>query len=407
MASRYIKSGLKLTGVALGGAAGFAAYKINTDEGANRSWQFWKQVFPIFAHYRYYQLLNRDLGIMSDAEADKHFNELHDKYSNRIRDITYTMRGFYLKQAQLLSTQDDFIPPAYMTWVKDTQDNVPSEFKEGEAKEFCRSMLKKELNLDFDQVFSEWDEKPLGVASIGQVHKAKLRSSGNTVAVKLLIPGMEPKFRCDIRTMKAFCQLAMPQHVSAFNEIEKQFCTEFDYVEEAKNLKEIYDLIMPKWKDLVEIPFPYMEYCSKHVLVMDCLDGVKLVDGIRKKFEKLSELTGKTLEDIENEKKEAIKNGTYQFKSVEESKKEQDNIKRLLFYNDLMNKRNIYAMVNNFSLLRLINGTMDYDWSEPPVDLGHCIEVLCKVHANQIFEFGEKNDFIFVCFSSFLIFSIF
>ena len=61
--------------------------------------------------------------------------------------------------------------------------------------------------------------------ALGQVHKAVLRQSGEVVAVKVLCPGMESKFRADIRTLKAFCQLAMPQHVTAFAEIEKQFCT--------------------------------------------------------------------------------------------------------------------------------------------------------------------------------------
>lgn len=61
--------------------------------------------------------------------------------------------------------------------------------------------------------------------SKGQVHKAVLRKTGETVAVKVLCPGMESKFRADIRTLKSFCQLAMPQHVTAFAEIEKQFCT--------------------------------------------------------------------------------------------------------------------------------------------------------------------------------------
>ena len=387
MAKRVILRGL---GLGIVGVGSFATYRINTDEGSHRSFQFWKQVFPIFMHYRYYQLLNRDLKIMSDEEADKKFNELHEKYSDRVRDITYTMRGFYLKQAQLMSTQDDFIPPAYMRWVKDTQDRVPSEFQGTEAKEFCRARLKEELNVDFDEVFSEWDDEPLGVASIGQVHKAKLRSNAKVVAVKLLIPGMEPKFRADIHTMKAFCQLAMPQHVSAFNEIEKQFCSEFDYAVEAKNLKEIYHLMMPKWHDFVEIPFPYLEYCSKHVLTMDFLEGIKLVDGIKQKYAKLSKLTGKSLEQIEKEKKEQIAKGIYKFKTIAESQQEQKRIQKVLFYSDLMNLSNIWAFVNNYSLLRLINGPKDYEWSEAPVDLGSCIELLCKVHANQIFEFGTE-----------------
>jgi len=112
-----------------------------------------------------------------------------------------------------------------MKWVKDTQDNVPSEFKEGEVKEYCREVLLKENNLVFDEIFSEWDDKPLGVASIGQVHRARLRSDGREVAVKLQLPGIEHRFRSDIQTLKSFCWLAMPQHYSAFNEIEKQFLT--------------------------------------------------------------------------------------------------------------------------------------------------------------------------------------
>ena len=79
------------------------------------------------------------------------------------------MRGFYLKNAQVMSAQDDFVPTAYMRWLKDTQDNVPSEFKGKEAREYASELIKKELNLDFDDVFSDWEDEPLGVASIGQV----------------------------------------------------------------------------------------------------------------------------------------------------------------------------------------------------------------------------------------------
>ena len=47
------------------------------------------------------------------------------------------------------------------------------------------------------------------------------------VAVKVMAPGIEAKFRSDIATVKRFCKLAMPQHVSALDEIEKQFFSEF------------------------------------------------------------------------------------------------------------------------------------------------------------------------------------
>jgi aarF domain-containing kinase len=211
--------------VTIAGGVGYGNHKYNTDEGFNRSLTFWRQVFPIYAHYRFYQLLNRDLKILSEEYADKKYTELHEMYTERVRNITFSMRGFYLKQAQLMSTQDDFVPPAYMRWIKDTQDKVPSEFQGSEAREYCAKLLREELGLEFDDIFSNWDDIPLGVASIGQVHAATLKSTGEKVAVKLLVPNIEKKFRVDIRTLKSFCQLAMPQHVSAFEEIERQFTT--------------------------------------------------------------------------------------------------------------------------------------------------------------------------------------
>lgn len=217
---------LKLAGGVVGaGAAGLGAAYTFGDEGTQRSLTFWGNIFPVYVHYRTYQLLDRDLHIISSEYADQQYEKLHVKYTDKVKHIVYSMRGFYLKNAQVMSTQDDFIPPAYMKWVKDTQDNVPSEFKGTEAREYAKFKFKEELGLDFDEIFSAWDDEPLGVASIGQVHKAVLRKTGQTVAVKLLVPGIEARFRSDIKTLKGFCELAMPQHVTAFDEIEKQFCT--------------------------------------------------------------------------------------------------------------------------------------------------------------------------------------
>jgi predicted unusual protein kinase regulating ubiquinone biosynthesis (AarF/ABC1/UbiB family) len=44
------------------------------------------------------------------------------------------------------------------------------------------------------------------------------------------------------------------------------------------------------------VPQPYPQLCSKHLLVMECLDGVKLVDGVRAQYSKLAKLRGTTLE---------------------------------------------------------------------------------------------------------------
>jgi len=180
--------------VVIGGLVGVgASYAVSQDEGSRRGATFYFRIAPIWAQYRFIQFLNRDLQWLSSEKANVEYDKLHEKYSDTVKDITFSMRGFYLKQAQIMSTQDDFVPPAYMRWVKRTQDDIPTEFEGESAKAYCASKMKEELGLDFDEVFSEWDHKPLGVASIGQVHKAKLRSTGQAVAVKILVPGIEKK----------------------------------------------------------------------------------------------------------------------------------------------------------------------------------------------------------------------
>lgn len=52
-----------------------------------------------------------------------------------------------------------------------------------------------------------------------------------------MFPNVEAMFRSDIKTMKDFCALAQPEHLVMLKEVEKQFLTEFDFREEAKNLE--------------------------------------------------------------------------------------------------------------------------------------------------------------------------
>ena len=112
--------------------------------------------------------------------------------------------------------------------------------------------MEAELARPLSEVFERWDDEPLAVASIGEVHGARLRpeimaelvAAGELlespeVVVKIQLPNIERRFRADIKTIISFCQLAMPQHVPPMQEIEKQFLTEFDYKLEAANLAEV------------------------------------------------------------------------------------------------------------------------------------------------------------------------
>lgn len=111
-----------LLGTTLLAGSAYAYIEITNDVGTKRSLQFWSNIFPIYSRYRWTQFLNRDMKIMSDDDADIRYNSYHEKYAEPVKVLTYEMRGFYLKQAQLMSLQDSFVPPQFMKWMKDTQD---------------------------------------------------------------------------------------------------------------------------------------------------------------------------------------------------------------------------------------------------------------------------------------------
>lgn len=152
----------------------------------------------------------------------------------------------------------------------------------------------------------------------------------------------------------------------------------------------VHDAIMPKWGKLVKVPQAYPDLCSKHILVMEYLDGVKLVDGVRAQYATLAALQGTTLEALEAERSAAIKRGDFSFLTLEESRRQQQQTDWYLAVHDyLLNPTNLYKLCYNWSPLRLATGPYQIERSAQPVDLGQILELLCRVHANEIFEHGR------------------
>ena len=177
-----------------------------------------------------------------------------------------------------------------------------------------------------------------------------------------------------------------------FLTLNTSYFIEFDYIEEARNLDFMYKAIMPRWGSMVQIPKPYTQICSKHILVMECLEGVKLVDGIRSRYKIVAEKMGKTLEQLETEQIALMKSGKFLFKSIEQSKQEQNKIQWYYAMHDyLFNINNLWKTCYNFSVMRLIYGPMEIQRTQLPVDLGSLLEVLCNVHADELFGHGAFN----------------
>ncbi|MEM6729061.1 MAG: 2-polyprenylphenol 6-hydroxylase [Pseudomonadota bacterium] len=98
----------------------------------------------------------------------------------------------YIKFGQILSTRPDVVGDELAVQLRVLQDKLPP-FSMREAK----ATIEGELGVKCDDLFASLSE-PIAAASLAQVHKAVVRESGETVAVKVLRPGIERAFRRDI-----------------------------------------------------------------------------------------------------------------------------------------------------------------------------------------------------------------
>ena len=98
----------------------------------------------------------------------------------------------YIKFGQVLSTRPDIVGEGLAQQLKYLQDKLPPFLTET-----AKAMVEAELGASVTELFSEFSE-PVAAASIAQVHRARLRDTGEEVAVKVLRPGIERAFRKDI-----------------------------------------------------------------------------------------------------------------------------------------------------------------------------------------------------------------
>ncbi|CAI5728571.1 unnamed protein product [Peronospora farinosa] len=283
-----------LLGSTAAGATGIT-FAMHSDEGFNRSLYFWRKAFPIYLHYRAAQLYMDHLKL-PEEEQNIEYEKLHEKYAPEVFDIVLELKGFYVKLAQTGSTRPDVLPKQYLDRAAKLQDDAPSK----PVEEIC-AIIEKSYGKPMDQLFQFIDPKPLGAASIGQAHRAVLLD-GQEVAVKVQHPDAETFFRWDIKTIQDFCRYFQPVHLPFLVEVEKQFMTEFNYIEEAKNLALVKkNIAKSPYAKKVAIPEPKLELCTKEVLVMEFLKGRKLLDGIQDHFEAIAADKGVTVEFLKQD----------------------------------------------------------------------------------------------------------
>lgn len=66
----------------------------------------------------------------------------------------------------------------------------------------CVAAIEKEFGKESKEIFAEISKSPVAAASLGQVYKAVLKDSGETVAVKVQRPGVVEQIALDVYILR-------------------------------------------------------------------------------------------------------------------------------------------------------------------------------------------------------------
>jgi ubiquinone biosynthesis protein len=181
----------------------------------------------------------------------------------------------YVKIGQLLSTRSDLLSPPCLEALSRLQDAVePFSFEEVER------IVASELGVRISKGFSEFEDAPVAAASLGQVHRARLRD-GRLVAVKVQRPGIREQV---LEDLEAFAEVAelVDRHsepdgqplAQTVEEFRKALLEELDYRREAGHLRTIGESL--EEFDRIVVPSPIEDYTTSRVLTMDYVRGRKI-----------------------------------------------------------------------------------------------------------------------------------
>ncbi|MFL5970164.1 MAG: ABC1 kinase family protein [Gaiellaceae bacterium] len=207
--------------------------------------------------------------------------ELEGEPSQRgqhLREMLDELGPTFVKFGQLLSTRPDVLPPDIIAELRGLQDDVrPVPLADVEK------VVQEDLELTVAQLFSEFEEKPVAAASIGQVHRAML-PNGRRVAVKVQRPGAPRQIEADLALLYQAARIAK-ERVRALDfidthqvvdEFARSIRQELDYRLEARNADAFHRNFAGH--PHVRVPRVYWSYTRSRVLTLEWLDGTQLAD---------------------------------------------------------------------------------------------------------------------------------
>ncbi len=247
----------------------------------NQTWRFYRVALLLF---KTLWILIRERNRVVRAHARGQYGVRPDTEALRVmmvefRETALALGGLMIKLGQFLSTRADLLPQEALVELALLQDEVPPE-----PFSAIVATIERELHAPMSSIFASIEATPAGSASLGQVHRARLRS-GAQVAVKVQRPDIERLVRADLAALEfvlAIVRLVYPaaeQMVSTrriYREFSRVVYEELDYRREGHNA-ERFGKLFAQASD-IEVPSVVWEHCTPRVLVLSWIEGIKVAD---------------------------------------------------------------------------------------------------------------------------------
>lgn len=198
----------------------------------------------------------------------------------RVRAFIEYHGGLWVKAGQLLSLRTDLFTPQMVEQLSELAYRA-----QGFPPEIARQVVEQSIAAPIEQVFSYYEELPFAAASISQVHRARLRSSGLLVAIKVQRPGIERILRRDLklitsilRTMKRVPSVSYITWDGMIRELQEIVREEVDYRYEVSNLRRLRKNLKDHG---VYVPAVRRRLSGRQIIVMEYIDGVLMSDYLR------------------------------------------------------------------------------------------------------------------------------
>ncbi|MBF0293471.1 MAG: AarF/ABC1/UbiB kinase family protein [Nitrospinae bacterium] len=238
----------------------------------------YREVFSVLARYGFSDWVNRvEFDFAREILERKAPHELLSlSTQQRVRLALMDLGPTFIKLGQFLSVRPDIIGVSLSEELKLLQSRV-----KGDPPEVARGIVETDLKSKIEDVFEEFEPFPVASASIGQVHRATLKT-GEKVAVKVRREGIEQVVATDMEILADIATIVERyveesryyrpcETVSQFTRV---ITREMDFLREARNIINLGSDL--DGQSPARIPKVYEQLTTSRVLVMEWFDGKQL-----------------------------------------------------------------------------------------------------------------------------------